>query len=419
LIDKNLNQFDPVENFVADQPYGFGQRLHFAVGASPRLTISNYHDIADISQIWLKFQTHAAATLQQNFQWCNAWQNTVGKNSGCSPRILVGRDAEAKVVFILPLQVRQSWGLTILEWLSYPSVNYGYGLFDRNFLPRANEWFAVEFDNILDAIGPFDVLSLQDLPAKLHGHPHPLLAHANLKAPNRAYAMTLQPDFDALYASKRSLATRKSHRKRDARLKAMGDISFGLPGHTQEAHSILDEMFSHQACRLAQSGIHGVFGKTEREFFHLLIDETNGRDPFLLPYVLKCNGETLAVMLGGSASGTFWPFISSMRPGPTLKHSPGDYVLRHVIAACCTLGLTRLDFASGDSGYKSQWADETINLATILQARNMGGLFWVSALALSLNAKRLIKQNRLILRVVFYLRRLLAGHTFLPHHAEH
>jgi CelD/BcsL family acetyltransferase involved in cellulose biosynthesis len=419
LIDKNLNQFDPVENFVADQPYGFGQRLHFTVGTSPRLTVSVYHDIADISQIWLKFQIHAASTLQQNFQWCNAWQQTVGKNIGCSPRILVGRDADAKVVFILPLQVRISWGLTILEWLSYPSVNYGYGLFDRNFLPQAEGWFSAEFDNILDAIGPYDVLSLQSLPGRLHGHPHPLLGHVNLKAPNRAFAMALQPDFDALYASKRSLATRKSHRKRDARLKAMGDLSFGLPAHSQEAHKILDEMFSHQAHRLAQSGIHGVFGKTERDFFHLLIDETNGRDPFLLPYVLKCNGETLGVMLGGSASGTFWPFISSMRPGPAQKHSPGDYVLRHVIEACCRLGLTTLDFASGDSSYKLQWADETINLTTVLKARNVRGLFWVSAHAFFLTAKRFIKQSQLVLPAVFYLRRLLAGHGFRPHRAEH
>ncbi len=393
--------------------------MHFTVGTSLPITITVYNEIVDISQIWLKFQRHAVSTLQQSFQWCNAWQQTVGKTSGCSPRILLGRDAAGKVVFILPLQVRQSFGLTILEWHSYPGVNYGYGLFDRDFLPQASQWFAAELDNILNAIGPFDVLSLQDLPVKLHGQEHPLLAHANLKAANRAYAMNLQPDFDALYAAKRSVATRKSHRKRDARLRAMGELSFGLPRNTQEAHKILDEVFSHQAQRLAQSGVHGIFGKTEREFFHLLIDETNGRDPFLLPYVLKCNGETLAVMLGGNASGIFWPFISSMSPGAAQKHSPGDYVLRHAIEACCKLGLTKLNFASGDSNYKLQWSDEIIDLSTILKARNVRGLFWVSASTLALTTKRFIKQNRLMLSVAFFMRRLLAGNASRPSHADH
>jgi CelD/BcsL family acetyltransferase involved in cellulose biosynthesis len=162
---------------------------------------------------------------------------------------------------------------------------------------------------------------------------------------------------------------------------------------------------------LAQSGIHGIFGKTEREFLHLLIDETDGRNPFLLPFVLSCNGNTLAVMLGGTASGTFWPFISSMGPGEAQKHSPGDYMLRHVIEVCCKLELTTFDFAPGDSSYKSHWSDETIDLGLILKARSVRGLLWVSATAAGVTFKRFIKQNLWVLSLAVSLRRLVAGQT--------
>jgi CelD/BcsL family acetyltransferase involved in cellulose biosynthesis len=404
-----LNQFDAIDAFSESRPLGFGEVVHFTVGTNPTLTITVHDDIADISQIWLKFQSHAATTLQQTFQWCNAWQHSVGQASGCRPRIVVARDSSGKIIFIVPLQIRRSFGLTILEWHSYPSVNYGYGLFDHEFLPIAAQWFAEEFDRILDALTPFDVLSLRDLPVFLHGHRHPLQAFVNLKAANRAYSMDLAPDFEEFYADKRSLATRKSHRKRDARLETMGQLTFGLPASRDDAHRILDEMFSYQAQRLAQSGVHGVFNRIEREFFHLLIDETNGRDPFLLPYTLKCDGTTLSVMLGGTVSQTFWPFITSISPGCAQKHSPGDYVLRHVIEACCKLGLKKFDFSSGDSSYKQQWADEVIDLRIILKAQNFRGLVWVCAAASRLMVKRFIKQSPMMLSCAVFTRRLLAG----------
>ncbi len=413
-----MNQFDAIETFSGSRPYGFGPDKHFVLGSDPELTISIHNDIGDLSQIWLKFQLHAATTLQQTFQWCNAWQHSVAQEKGTKPRIVMARETSGKIAFILPLQLRTSLGLTILEWHSYPSVNYGYGLFDRDFLKGAHLWFAREFDRILDALHPFDVLSLLDLPVDMFGHAHPLQHFTNLKSANRGYAMELLADYEALYGTKRSLATRKSQRKRDAKLAGLGQISFGLPANREEAHRILDDMFSYQAQRLAQSGVHGVFSTIEREFFHLLVDETNGRDPFLLPYRLKCGNDTLSVMLGGTVSQTFWPFITSISPGYAQKHSPGDYVLRHVIEACCKLGLKTFDFGSGDSGYKQQWATEIIDLKMVLKARSLRGLLWVVVAATRIQVKRFIKQSPLVHSLVRFARRLVAGRKACPPPAD-
>jgi CelD/BcsL family acetyltransferase involved in cellulose biosynthesis len=65
-------------------------------------------------------------------------------------------------------------------------------------------------------------------------------------------------------------------------------------------------MFEHQAQRLAEFGVHGVFGVTEKEFVHLLADEQNEGHSFLLPYALKCDGRTLAVTLGGRHREIYW-----------------------------------------------------------------------------------------------------------------
>jgi CelD/BcsL family acetyltransferase involved in cellulose biosynthesis len=409
LIEKNLNQFHVAERFVAGQPSGLGLGTHVVLDTSPTLTISLYDDIADVSQIWLKFQQHAALTFYQTFQWCSNWQQTVGPGRGCSPRILVARDASGKVIFILPFQLREAFGLKILEWHAYPSVNYGYGVFDREFLPIAAPWFAQNLTRILGLIGSYDILSLQDMPMNMEGQPHPLSSHFNMRAANHSYAMDLQADYETLYTSKRSAESRRSNRKRDAKLVAYGDLSFGLPASYLEAHVVLDDMFGHQSRRLAEFGVHGIFDTTEREFVHRLVEDDCDGKPVLMPFVLKCNGETLAVMLGGYFNNCYWALISSLAPGAVRKYSPGDYALRHMIEACCRLGMTRLDFAAGDTGYKPQWADETIELNVALWPQSLLGFFYVLGVAAALTTKRVIKQSPALRSFALQLRRFVAG----------
>jgi CelD/BcsL family acetyltransferase involved in cellulose biosynthesis len=411
-----MNQFDAPRKFVADRSLGFSLGTHVVLDTSPKLTISLHHDIVEISQIWLKFQQHAASTLYQTFQWCSSWQQTVGQARGCRPRILMGRNANGKVMFILPLQLRRAFGLKILEWHAYPSVNYGYGLFEREFLPIAVPWFAQNLTRVLSLIGSYDILSLHDMPTDMEGQPHPLSSHFNMRAANRSYAVELQPDYEALYASKRSAESRRSNRKRDAKLDAYGDLSFGLPSTYPEAHAVIDDMFRHQAQRLAEIGVHGIFGKPEKEFVHRLVGEDCEGTPLLMPFVLRCDGKTLAVMLGGHFNNSFWALISSLGPGEVRKYSPGDYALRRMIESCCRLGFSKLDFAAGDTSYKSQWADETIELNVALRSQSLPGFFYALGVAAALAGKRVVKQSPVLCNFAFQLRRVAAGRKATSHH---
>ncbi len=409
MIDKSLNQFDPSTFFVNSRHVGFGQGLDIAFKGTAALSITVHDNLHDISQIWIKFQTHAACTVYQTYQWCNAWQETVGREYGCSPRILMARDQLGKVIFILPLQIRKRNGVKILEWHGYPSINYGYGLFDQFFLRDAGPWFSENLARILEYVGPFDALALQDMPEKMNGNAHPLHNHFRIKAANRSYAMKIQPDFDALYTAKRSPETRRSNRKKDAKLVAIGGLKFGLPATPEEAHCILDTMFVQKKQRLAESGVYGVFEKAERDFIHSLVGETNGGKALLLPYTLICNEKVLAVILAIQSNNSCWLMISSLGSGDVRKFSPGDYVLRHMIEDCCRQGFGRIDFAAGDAVYKSQWAEETISLYTTLHATNWRGLVWVLGAAAVLASKRLIKQTPVLHNSAMFLRRVIAG----------
>jgi CelD/BcsL family acetyltransferase involved in cellulose biosynthesis len=373
------------------------------------LTLSLHTRIDEIEVLWKGFEKTSQTTFYQTYLWCRAWIETAGKASGSETRVVVATFPGGETAFILPLQIRRRWGVRVLEWLSAPHNGYGHGLFAPSFMAEAQGWFAEHWPEVVAIAGPCDAVALTDMPERTNGLPHPFSQLFNVAGANRSYGMALQPSFDNVYAAKRSGETRRHDRRKLDALKARGEVAFGLPAGRAAVHETLSLMFIQQEQRLAEHGVHGVFGATERSFIHRLAELEDESDPVLLPYRLSFNGETLAVMLGARYGGTFWALISSLGAHDLRKYSPGDLALRKTIEACCEAGLHRFDFAAGDTSYKLHWADETVNLQALIQAANFRGLPFVFAIAAKIALKRLIKKSPASRRLLETLRTALLG----------
>jgi CelD/BcsL family acetyltransferase involved in cellulose biosynthesis len=373
------------------------------------LTLTIHHTVEACLPAWCDFESHALGTLYQNSVWCRAWTETVGVTLAVQPRIVIARSAASDIQFILPLQIRRRQGVRVLEWLGAPHHNYGYGLFAPDFMASASHWFEANWDFLLAQVGGYDAIALTEMPDRLFDHDHPLRSAANMRAPNLSFSMDLNSDFDAIYARKRSSERRRAGRKHESALAQSGPVGFGLTHTAAELHTLIDTMFRHQEIRLAELGIHGVFGTPERSFIHRLADLQDADAPILAPYHLTSNGEVQAVMLGGLHGNCYWALISSIAPGPMRKYSPGEMALRRTIEACCQRGLTAFDFSAGDSAYKRIWADDVITMSMILRGRNLHGVLWAGAMALRLWAKRQIKSTEHLHRLSQALRRILFG----------
>jgi CelD/BcsL family acetyltransferase involved in cellulose biosynthesis len=371
------------------------------------MKITVYEDLDGIEAEWRSFQREAAGTFYQSFEWCSAWIETVGRDADIRARIVTGKDEQGQLRFLLPFGLRRRWGATVVEWIGSSQINYGYGLYHKSFLPSARQWFGAEGWSVLHELGQFDALRLQEMPEHLHGFPHPLLDWTTVPAANRSYAMSLHADYEQIYAAKRSGETRRGNRKRDAKLEKIGNVTFGLPGSIERTHALLDLMFQHQQSRLAESGIRSVFTKEEREFVHRLAEKGD----ILLPYHLSIDGELAAMMLGARFDNTYWALISSLNAGIARRHSPGDAALRRMIEACCKLGLTRLDFSSGDTPYKMHWADEVLQMREAIRFRTISGLPFAVAMLSTVTAKRAVKQSTILWRLFSMLRARIHGDT--------
>ena len=227
--------------------------------------------------------------------------------------------------------------------------------------------------------------------------------------------MGLEPDFEGFYEARRSSDDRRHARKRETHLRKAGHLEFGLPADAQTLHATIDTMFRQQESRLAERGVRGVFGPTERAFIHRIAALQDMNQPVLAPYELKVGGETLAVMLGGIFGGTYWALVSSMAQGPLRRYSPGDVALRKTVEACCRRNLACLDFSSGHSQYKESWSDDVMQLHCHISAGTWRGLTPALASALTIAIKRHIKNRPALLAAVTWLRRLTRGKPLDAH----
>lgn len=393
---------------LRDQPAAIFRR---AAVSRQDVTVEMSADPVAIGVEWRQFEAHAIGSLYQTWAWCSAWMETVGTAWEVQPLIVRGH-CDGETLFLMPLQIRRRQGVKVLEWLGAPHLGYGFPMLDPAFAAEARGWFAKNLDKVFHQLPAHDAISLADNPHRLLGVENPLSPAFNLKGANQSFAMRLQPDFAALHAAKKSAARRRTARKNENALAQSGTPSFGLPETAAETHALLDVMFRNQEQRLAELGIHGVFGDIERRFVHRLADIQDKDRPILAPYALSQNGEVLAVMLGGLHANVYWALISSLAPGPQRRHSPGDAALTRTIAACCERGLAMFDFSPGDADYKRLWADEVIDLSVILKARSYRGLAWCVAMTARTLGKRLIKttpwlhaKSKTVRRTLFGLRR--------------
>lgn len=371
-----------------------------------RIEITIHRSFAEIASEWREFEVKAAGTFYQTYAWCSAWSETSNEPSELC--VIIGRDRGGVLRFLLPLCIQRRHGVALLEWIAMPQTTYGYGLYDREFLPRARFWFSGRGWEIAHCVGSVDALNLGEMPDRLHGFPHPLSDWFSCESANRGYQILLEPDFKRFYERKRSSATRRSNRKRDSKLAGMGELTFGLPATRSQNHDGIDEMFRQQQQRLSERGIHGIFDVRDRQFIHRLADAQQVDGPALLAYSLSIDRRMIAMKLGGLHGNSYWGLISSLDPDFAPHLSPGDAALRHLIAACCERKLAILDLASGDASYKSQWADVVIPLHACIRGLSFRGYVWAAFATVRLILKRKIKRSPSLWELAQHLRRTLA-----------
>ena len=93
-----------------------------------------FADLDAIEAEWKEFERKADCTVFQSFGWLSKWQHHIGTLHGASPAILLGREADGHLIFIMQFAIESRGPIRRLTWLGSELCDYNAPLLARRLL---------------------------------------------------------------------------------------------------------------------------------------------------------------------------------------------------------------------------------------------------------------------------------------------
>jgi CelD/BcsL family acetyltransferase involved in cellulose biosynthesis len=387
------------------------------VGRATRtgLMLSVHSDLEAIEGEWRAFERTAAATAFQAFDWLHKWQRHIGSRQGTRPAVVLGRNGEGHLLFILPLALERRSLVRQLRWLGHDLCDYNAPLLAESFRAHLDaEGFAPLWHDILALLRSsprfrFDLIDLQRMPETVAGELNPFTDLNVTLHPSGAHIARLTGNWEAFYASKRSSANRKVERKKLKQMAEHGAIGFADAEDGLDAAHTMDVLMDQKGRALTRMGVDNFLLRPGyREFF---LDV--GTDAALADFVhvgRMTVGPTIAATSFGLVHrGCYYLMLSSYDDGELARFGPGRAHLHEILRRAIGRGLGYFDFTVGDESYKREWSDVELRLYDHTAAATMRGLPAAAVTTMFRRSKRFIKQTPVLWRAFSKVRGLLGA----------
>ena len=114
----------------------------------------------ELEKICRKFEKEAVTFPFLFFSWLSHWQNTIGEPlHSVQPQVVLVKE-KGNLMAIFPLGIRESFGVSILEWLGGENSDYmgpllseEWAIMEENILPY--------WQHVLGKLEQFDVIHLK------------------------------------------------------------------------------------------------------------------------------------------------------------------------------------------------------------------------------------------------------------------
>lgn len=383
---------------------------HFGTGfRSSDLNFTIVDRLEVVQDVWQRFQKTAATSPHQSFEWVSAWLDRSDEGRAQEVKIVVVSTNTGSCIAILPLGIRRERGCSILEWLGGNQGNYASGLFCRDAWDgSAAPDFASLWSDIVDQIGPVDVVHLSAQPDDISGLANPFAALPHTPAASSSHWFTLDQDWEAHYNSAFSSSSRRKLRKSERNLAKHGELSLTQVDDRQERLDVLAWIMDRKRERFSELGIADMFAdRGVRSFYRDLVTmphETATVSPRI--HALRCGGELVAANLGLFYQNRFYGLVIGTTNGPLRHDQPGKHLFRMTVASCAEQGIKVFDGGVGDDSYKLRWCTEERQLFHTLLPLSASGRIYVLIENMQLRAKAHIKSSPQLWSAFKQLRRL-------------
>ena len=366
------------------------------------IRIAVYEDLSAIERDWRAFEPHADCTVFQSFDWLATWQRHIGARNGVLPAIVVARDGEGTILFLLPLAVRPAGFARELTWLGSELCDYNAPLLAATFSTRIDaRRFMALWENIARCLQDnprlhYDSIILTKMPETVGAQQNPMRHLGGTINASGAYLTHLTGDWETFYTAKRSSATRRHDRSKRRRLAEFGEVKFVNPAGDSETLRTLDALMAQKARWFARMGVANLFAKPGyAEFYRALATDPATRH---LVHVsrLDVGATAAAVNFGLTYRDCYYHMLASYDDGEVSRFGPGAAHLLDLLHLAIDREFRIFDFTIGDERYKRDWCDTELKLYDFIAPATWRGALVAMPMLAAQRLKRRIKQTPVV-----------------------
>jgi CelD/BcsL family acetyltransferase involved in cellulose biosynthesis len=355
--------------------------------------------------IWRRLESGTCAwTTYQRFDFLAAWQRQVGERLNISPFIMVAYDAEQQPLLLLPLGLQRRFGVRIATFMGDKHATFNMPLWDKTF---ANEVDATDLEALLSWLrdrSDVDMLALTQQPKRWRDLENPLALLSHQPSVNACPVLTMAPG--AVPGAIISNSFRRRLMAKERKLEKLPGYRYGLASTDAEITRLLDWFFRTKPLRMAEQKLPNVFGDPGVESFIREVCTTKlpGGGRAIDIHALECDEEVIALYAGVADGERFSMMFNTYTLSDNARFSPGLILIRNIVDHYAAQGFRALDLGIGSDDYKRFFCkdDEPIFDCFIpLSGRGKGAAM---AMATLNRAKRLVKQNPMLLGIAQRLR---------------
>jgi CelD/BcsL family acetyltransferase involved in cellulose biosynthesis len=361
-----------------------------------------YDNLAAVESVWRGFQNQADCTAFQTFEWLSTWQRHIGSRDGVTPCVVVARDRNEEILFILPLAVRPAGFARELVWLGSELCDYNAPLLAADCSTRLDaDKFKSLWHRAIQLVQDnsrlrFDMIRLDKMPETVRGQQNPMLALPTILHSSGSYATPLAQGWDAFYAAKRSPSTRRRDRTKRNRLAELGEIKFITPETARGALDALDVLIEQKSAFFARRGIPNLFARPGYVDFYREFASEGQAEGLVHVSQLQVGAQVVAANFGLTLGGRYYYVLSSYTDGEMARLGPGATHLHELMRYAIDKQFTMFDFTIGDERYKLDWCDGAQPLHDHVSVSTWRGALVVAPAVVVKKLKRKIKQSPLL-----------------------
>jgi CelD/BcsL family acetyltransferase involved in cellulose biosynthesis len=323
---------------------------------------------------WRTLEQHGTSTLFQSRAWLLPWCRLISPGLKARPIFVTVRDGSNEPVMVLPLCVRKSFGLSIVEFADGGVADYAAPLMSRE-IGRSS--FGQIWPQILDLLPKSDLIRFEKLPEHTAGRTNPitLLPWVHKMDNFAAWGISLpacRADYDKAL---RSRDRKEIRRKRKNLFEALGSVSLVHAKTGSEKRRIFDALRLQRQVRFGKLKRHDILSDPHYlQFYEELIFGSE----VAIVSALMAGDRPAATMLGVYYQNRFLLLMHSF-DSELESLSPGIVAIDEMTSHLIENGIAHFDFTIGSEGYKKQFGVAEEAIFTGMLARSWKGALYLFA----------------------------------------